>query len=98
MSRRLTLKDIKNSRIPALLNVCPDDARIGQWINTFEERSFSRGRWWGSTQLARFCVTTESCIVTPREVATIDALSIGGVPVPVQNSWFQFIRPHIPWN
>lgn len=97
MSQRLTLKSIKDSRIPALLNICPDDARLGQWIHTFEERAFSRGRFWGSTQLVRFCLTSENCFVTPREVATIDAVSVNGMPMQVQNVWHQFIRPHLPW-
>lgn len=94
MSQRLTLGDLRNSRITRAVNICPEDERFPQWVNNFQERAFALGRWWGSTQLLRLCVSS-SCVVLPREVAVIEAANFnccGGIAM--RNSWHQFIRPH----
>lgn len=96
MSQRLTLKNIRDDlRIAPVLNVCGDDARIPGWLNNFQEKAWQRGRWWGSTQLVRFCIT-DCCVVLPREVAVIEAAKLDGVPLGMGNSWYQFIKPHDP--
>lgn len=95
---RLTFNSIKTSRIPILANVCPDDPndpRLAQWVSSFEERASNQGRWWGTTQLAQFCITSGCKIVLPREVAVVEAASLNGVPMNVRNQWYQFVRPHI---
>lgn len=93
MSMRLTVKQIKNSRIPAIVGVCSDDPRLIQWANAFEEKAYVHGKFWGSVQLMQFC-TTNTCLILPREVATIEAIKVGCAHVPVQNQWFSFVCPH----
>jgi hypothetical protein len=97
---RLRYADIQNSRIPAKVGVCADSATLLGWANGFQARALVYGRWWGTTQLAQFCVTPSSCggtcIVLPREVAVIEAANINNVPMSVAGSaWGQFIRPHL---
>lgn len=94
MSQRLTVKDIRNSRAPAVLNVPPDDSRIPQWLNGFQERALNRGRWWGTTQLARFCISN-GCLTLPREVAVIEQATLNGERLHMGNLWYQMIRPHV---
>lgn len=79
--------------------VCSDSPDLLRWTNRFEQRALNYGRWWGSTQLAQFCIQThcgQACVVLPREVAVIEAASLAWLPVNVQNMWGQFIRPHVP--
>lgn len=47
------------------------------------------GRWWGSIVEAQFCIRN-SCLVWPREVGTIEQMSICGEPIPIENSWYAF--------
>lgn len=97
MSQRLRLANLRANRIPEVLNVCADDSRIADWANSFQERAWARGRWWGSFQLMRLCLTN-GCIILPREVAVIEAAKIDGVPVGMGNMWYQFIKPHLECN
>ena len=94
MSQRLTFSDIKSSRIPALAGVCPTDPRLLQWVNSFQERASNLGRFWGTTQLAQFCVS-DGCIVLPREVAVVESAKLNGVPMRMGNEWYQFVKPHL---
>lgn len=102
MSMRLRYRDIMNSRIPAKVGACSDSTELMQWCSDFQERASNYGRWWGSTQIAQFCVTQSgcggACIVLPREVAEIEAANLNGVPMNVQNMWGQFDRPHLSFN
>lgn len=93
MSQRLTVLDLKNSRLPALVNVCPDDPRLIQWVNSFQERASNQGKFWGSTQLVQFCLS-DGCLVLPREVAVIESAKLNGVPMTMGNEWYQFVKPH----
>jgi len=93
MSLRLRVKSLRGNRIPETLNVGADDLRIPQWATGFQERAFAMGRWWGSFQLARFCINA-GCIVLPREVATIEAVNLDNRRVMLSNMWGQFLRPH----
>lgn len=94
----LRFQDIQNSRIPAKVGVCSDSDELKQWTHQFELRASVKGRFWGSTQLAQFCITGScggACIVTPPNVAVIEAANLNGIPVNIQNPWGQFIRPHL---
>ncbi len=97
--QRLTVDSLIRAGLPAKVNLCEDDPRFFAAVNSFQERALDYGRWWGTTQLAQFCVQTtcgQACIVLPREVAVVEAASLNGIPVNVQNMWGQFIRPHVP--
>jgi len=99
MSMRLTLGNLRdpNTGLGAKLNICPTDPRFARWANNFQERALNLGRWWGTTQLVRFCIT-DKCLVAPREVACIEAANLNGVPIGIGNSWFQFLRPHVSYS
>jgi hypothetical protein len=91
MSQLLTVSDIKASRIPTVLGICPDDARLLQWLNEAEDAMLNQGRWWGSIREAQFCVDN-GCLVWPREVATIEQVAICGQPMDYQNAWYAYTR------
>jgi hypothetical protein len=96
MSQRLRLGNLRTGiRIWQTLNVCDDDPRIPLWTNAFQERALNLGRWNGTTQLVRFCLTG-GCLVLPREVAVIEAAKLDGVPMQIATPWYQFLRPHEP--
>lgn len=97
--QRLTVQSLISLGIPTKVQLCEDDPRFYSMINLFQERALDYGRWWGTTQLAQFCIQPncgQACIVLPREVAVIEAATMSGVPVNVQNMWGQFVRPHVP--
>jgi len=86
---RLTLANLKVSRTPHVLGVCPTDERLVQWLNEAQERLMNRGRWWGTVARVVFC-PIDTCITWPREVATIEEVRVSYEPVPVRNLWYDF--------
>lgn len=90
---KTTVSTIRNSRIPANLGICPSDERLLLWLNEAREQLINRavGGWWGQTVRAKFCLDN-GCIVWPREVGFIHALSVCGKPIAVRNGWWQFIE------
>lgn len=78
-------------------NVCSTDPRFLQWLNSIQERALNQGRWFGTTQLMRFCAS-DGCLILPREVAVIEAAKFDGVPLSLRNQWYQFIRPHCSFS
>lgn len=93
MSQRLTYSDIKNSRIPSLCGYNPDDPRLLQNCNSFQERAWGLGRWWGTTALLRFCIR-DSCITLPRQVAVVEQAKLNDNPIRTHNAWYEFVRFH----
>lgn len=91
MSQRLLVQDIQNSRVPASLNVCPDDARFFDWLNEAEELLLNQGRWIGSVRECQFCVES-GCLVFPRQVAAIEQASVCGKPIDIQPYGYEFTR------
>lgn len=99
----LRYSDIQNSRIPAKLGVCATSTELLKWTNSFEQRAAAYGRWWGSTQLTQFCVRGDgcggACIVSPPQIAVVEAANLNSQPIDVQgSSWGQFNRPHLWWG
>lgn len=89
---RIPLVRAKNSRIPKLVNLCKEDERLyTDYINPAQERLLNAGRWWGTYQVAQFCVTN-GCLVWPREVATIEQVAVCGTPIEIRNQWYQFVQ------
>lgn len=96
---RLRLKNLQdNSDILADLNICSDDPRLAQWVNAFELQALPYGRWWGTTQLIQVCTVSNGCLVLPRGVATIEAVSVGCRSIRPGNIFGDFIREHMPWG
>lgn len=89
---KLTLGILKKSRIPAVIGVCPNDARFAQLVNQAQERLLNRGSWWGT--VVRMCVQTQGRFVTwPREVAVVLGMRDAcGVPFRIVNGWYVFLE------
>lgn len=86
----VTLKDIKNSRIPSSIGACPDDPRLTQIANEATERLLYEGKWIGTTARFRFCATNGE-IALPPQIATIEAVSVCGHPVSLRTQWWEYM-------
>lgn len=86
---KFTLTSIKNSRIPSVLGVCSTDERLLQWANSAQERLLARGRWWGTTVKAKFCVSN-GYLTWPREVAVIEKVNLCCTPISTHGLWYEF--------
>lgn len=87
---KLTLKNIKDSSIPRTLGFTSTDARVVQYVNDAVERLMDLGDWLGTVGRYRFCVQA-SCLTLPRQIETIRAYSVCGIPGTIQNSWYEFV-------
>lgn len=88
---RITLSDIRNSRIPPSIGLCAEDARVAQIANECVQRLLPKGHWWGATQRFRFC-TTDACVTMPRQIASLEGIAICGRPVTLRNQYFEFLE------
>lgn len=85
-----TVLDLKNSRIPPELGICPTDARLLQYYNEWQEDALNHGRWWGtivSTQIQ----TNGGLIAWPRNVANVELLTRCGQTIQGHNQWYRFM-------
>jgi hypothetical protein len=86
----LTFKQAKDStELANVSGVCGSSEQFRSYLNKSVRMLMTRGNFWGTVQLMRFCVYNE-CLVWPRQVGTILALNTCGRPVNVWNNWFQF--------
>lgn len=102
MSQRVTLGDARDPRkcsIAKNLDLCSDDVRVRDYVNQATRVLLDCGRWSGTSQRIRLCVTVacstgcnrERCLVFPREVAAVDGVTIDGRPVMLRNNFFEFL-------
>ena len=88
---RVTLADVKASRIPESVNCPPADGRVVQYVNEAAERLLKKGHWWGTT--AKYCISASSGMVTlPRQIATIEKIAIANQPAPVRDFWYEWLE------
>lgn len=86
---RVTLSNLKASRIPAVLNVSPDDPRFTAYLNEACERIFFSGEnFFDLTQKFAMCVYN-GCLTFPRRVAAIESLWACNTPITIRNQWFE---------
>jgi hypothetical protein len=71
--------------------VCGSSDAFRSYLNKAVRMLMTRGNFWGTVQLMKFCVYNE-CLVWPRQVGTILAANTCGQPVNIWNNWFQFAR------
>lgn len=101
---RLTVQSLLDYGLASrVAQLCSDNPLLYQYINAFEERALLYGRWWGTTQLMRFCATPDTdgvCVVLPREVETVEAINANGSPVTPRNAWwpFSYRGAHASWS
>lgn len=88
---RVTLADIKASRIPEAVNCPPEDARVVQYVNEAVERLLKKGHWWGCTAKYAF-YATGGLITLPRQVASIEKVAVSNIPVPTRDFWFEWLE------
>lgn len=100
---KLTVQSLIDAGLHTLVNLCEDDPRFYTLINSFQSRALAYGRWWGTVQMLDACVsasgtcTTEgACVIMPREVAVIEALTLNGAPLNPRNAWYSYITPVDP--
>ncbi len=88
---RLTLADVKNSRVPSSVNIPPSDPRLVEYVNEATQRLLKAGKWWGTYGRYRLCATA-GLITFPRQIATIEAVALCGRPIPVHDMWYEFLE------
>jgi len=89
---RITYANIKASRIPAVVNLAPNDPRLLAYTNEACERIFNSGEnFWGLTQRFNMCVY-DGCITWPRQVASIESLWVCSTPITIRNQWFEYLE------
>lgn len=65
------------------------DSRVVSYLNEATKRLLEKGKWVGTYARYRICVN-QGCITWPRQIETIEAISIGGFGAPIRNGWFEF--------
>lgn len=96
---RLRLIDCALSRLPKCVGACASDfARLAEFVNSAQRRLLfckevlGEG-WWGSWAEIAFNVSrTTPYITLPREVARLEAVTICNRPIPIQNSFFEYLQ------
>lgn len=91
---RTTLRQAKDSRIPYVLEMGPEDLRVVAYINEAQQRLLNRAKdgWWDTAQRMRFCVSTSGCITWPRGVADIRGLALCDGAMELRNGFAEFLN------
>ena len=90
--KRLTLATLKASRLPGQLGVCSTSQKFIDLLNEAERRLMQRGTWWGCVQDYHICTTANGCLTWPRQVASIEAISVNDSPIKIRNGWFEYLE------
>lgn len=88
---RTTLAQAKAdaSGISRAINIAACDARFVDILNNAQQRLSEMGRWWGTYRRLYVCFNGQ-CITWPREVATVEGLSMCREGVQILNEWYEF--------
>lgn len=90
--KRLTLATLKGSRLPDQLGKCSTSQDFIDILNEAERRLMQRGTWWGTLQDYHICTTANGCLTWPRQVASIESISVNDSPIPIRNGWFEYLE------
>lgn len=88
--QRLRYGDVK-AVCARVLNLCVDDARVLSYVSRGCERLLYELKSVGTWQKYRVCLS-DSCIVWPRQLETIEVAAVCDRPVRVRNEFFEFIE------
>lgn len=88
---RLTLRDMRESRLPRVLGVSPTSDDFTAFINEGIERLIQRGHWEGTYQRINLCVN-DGCLTFPRQVASISGITFCNSPIKSFNQWYEFLE------
>lgn len=87
----ITLADAKASRIAPVLNLDPESSDFLAYLNEAQERLLHKGKFWGTYQRVRMCVT-DGCLVLPPQIAAIEAVAVCGQPITIRSQFFEFME------
>ncbi len=87
---KLTVSQVKASRIPAALNICPTDARLLPWLNESIERLIRKALWIGTYARVRMCAT-DGCLSLPPQIASIERVAVCGQVINVHDFFYEFL-------
>lgn len=94
MEDLILYSDIKeNHQIQKAAGVCPTSEEFRQYVNTAIRQLYRKGDWNSSLRKAQFCIQN-GCIVWPRFVGRLRALTWSKSPVLVNGQWYEFL----PWG
>ncbi len=85
-----TLGDVRDD-IAESLGLCASDPKVVSRINSATRRLLPKGKWVGTYQQYRFCVTS-GCITLPRQLETIETAAICKWPVTIHSEWGQYVK------
>lgn len=87
---KLTLRDIKASRIPSALGICATDARLIAWLNEAVQRLRTKALWIGTYGRFRLCLS-DGCVTLPPQLATIERIATCGQVLRTHDMFFEFL-------
>jgi hypothetical protein len=90
---KLTVSEAREE-IAEAANLCNDSnntGRICRYINKAVRRLLPKGKWVGTVQAYRICVS-DSCITWPRQIETIESVAVNGCPTKIRNQWFEYLE------
>ncbi len=85
---RLTLGAARPT-IAKVIGVCADSDRVVQYLNEAVQRLLPRGKWKGTFQRYRTCLSS-GCITLPRHFETVEGFALCNVPGMIRNEFFEF--------
>lgn len=79
------------SPVSKMVNLCPTDARVYDFINEACQRLMWKGR--NKSTYARFAVVATNAIIAwPREIETPEKVNTCDVQIAVRNGWYEFLE------
>lgn len=86
-----TWAQIKDSGLPAVVNLPSCDERFLSLVNSAQQRLVMRPSAWYDLNY-RYRISVTSGILTwPVEIASISAIAVCGLPVSIRDMWFEFL-------
>jgi len=99
MPNRLTLYDVRKSRLPDTLGLCIEDVgAIAYYVNAAQQRLIYAPEagdegWWGTwAEIAFELSRTQPYITLPRDVARITSAVVCNEPIAVRNQWYEYVE------
>src|SRR5688572_25248412 len=88
---RTTVANFKASRLPAVLNLSPEDPRALAYLNEAIWRLVATGeKFHGLYGEFQFCVDN-GCITLNRQIAQVEAVNVCGQPMDIRSPWFKYL-------
>lgn len=89
---RRTLGSVRNEIAKVTQEqLCSDSPVVRELTNQAQERLLNKGKWAGTKARYQFCAY-DGCVALPRELESILAVNINGIPRRVNSQWFEFLE------